>query len=65
MTAAALARDVWVSFGDLDADVSDNAFDILPGQSVTLVVRSKAGREALRQALAVQNLADVMAGAAQ
>ena len=65
LTAAALARDVWVSFGDLDADVSDNAFDILPGQSVTLVVHSKAGLDALRQALEVQNLADVMAGAAR
>jgi beta-mannosidase len=65
LTAAALARDVWVSFGDLEADVSDNAFDMLPGQSVTLVVHSKAGLDALRQALAVQNLADVMAGAAR
>jgi beta-mannosidase len=65
LTAAALARDVWVSFGDLDADVSDNAFDMLPGQSVTLVVHSKAGLDALRQALDVQNLADVMAGKAR
>jgi beta-mannosidase len=65
LTAAVLARDVWVSFGDLEADVSDNAFDMLPGQSVTLVVHSKAGLDALRQALAVQNLADVMAGASR
>jgi beta-mannosidase len=55
-----LARDVWVSFGDLDADVSDNAFDLLPGQSVTLQVHSKLGLEKLKHALQVQNLADVM-----
>jgi beta-mannosidase len=63
LTAGKLARDVWVSFGDLDAEVSDNAFDILPGQSVTLVVRSKATLDELQHALQVQNLADVMRGA--
>ncbi|OOG56386.1 glycoside hydrolase family 2 protein [Rhodanobacter sp. C03] len=60
LTAGKLARDVWVSFGDLDAEVSDNAFDILPGQSVTLVVRSKATLDKLQHALQVQNLADEM-----
>jgi beta-mannosidase len=55
-----LARDVWVSFGDLDADVSDNAFDLLPGQSVTLTVHGKATLDALRHALRIQDLADVM-----
>src|SRR6185437_14369874 len=37
-----LAREVWVSFGDLDAEISDNAFDILPGQHVTLTIHSSA-----------------------
>ncbi|OOG41351.1 glycoside hydrolase family 2 protein [Rhodanobacter sp. C05] len=60
LTAGKLARDVWVSFGDLDAEVSDNAFDILPGQSITLVVRSKATLDELQHALQVQNLANVM-----
>ena len=55
-----LAREVWVSFGDLHADVSDNAFDILPGQRVTLNVRSAAGLDALRSALKIQDLADAM-----
>ncbi|GAB2535015.1 glycoside hydrolase family 2 TIM barrel-domain containing protein [Rhodanobacter koreensis] len=57
-----LARDVWVSFGDLDAEVSDNAFDILPGQSVTLVVKSRVALDRLRHALQIQNLADAMTG---
>lgn len=56
-----LARNVWVSFGDLDAEVSDNAFDLLPGQSVTLTVHSKLGLEKLQHALQVQDLAGVMA----
>ena len=55
-----LAREVWISFGDLDADVSDNAFDLLPGQSVTLTVHGKAGLDRLRHALRVQDLAAVM-----
>jgi beta-mannosidase len=65
LTAGKLARAVWVSFGDLDAEVSDNAFDLLPGESITLSVHSKATLDALRQALEVQDLADVMAGAKQ
>ncbi len=62
LTAGKLARDVWVSFGDLDAEVSDNAFDILPGQSVTLSVKSRVALDRLQSALQVQNLAGVMAG---
>ena len=60
-----LARDVWVSFGDIDADVSDNAFDILPGQQVTLTVRSKATLDALRKGLRIEDVADAMQGRAQ
>ena len=56
-----LARDVWVSFGQLDAELSDNAFDLLPGQSIRLTVRSKASLQQLQHALQVQNLAAVMA----
>ncbi|MGN6282891.1 beta-mannosidase [Frateuria sp.] len=60
LTTDALARDVWVSFGDLDAGLSDNGFDLLPGEPVTLDVESKASAEALRQALQVQDLAHAM-----
>jgi beta-mannosidase len=60
LSSDTLARDVWVSFGDLDADVSDNSFDLLPGQSVRLTVHSKAGLEKLQHALRVQDLAGVM-----
>jgi beta-mannosidase len=60
LSSDTLARNVWISFGDLDADVSDNAFDLLPGQSVTLAVHGKVGLDKLKHALQVQDLAGVM-----
>ncbi|HWX66918.1 MAG TPA: glycoside hydrolase family 2 protein [Rhodanobacter sp.] len=63
LSADKLARDVWASFGDYDAELSENAFDILPGQSVTVTVRSKVALATLQQALTVQDLADAMAAA--
>jgi len=62
LTSDKLARDVWVSFGDVEANISDNAFDLLPGESVTVTVESEATLEQLQKALQVQNLADVMHG---
>jgi beta-mannosidase len=59
-----LAREVWVSFGNIDAEVSDNAFDILPGRQVTLTVHGRAGLDALRKALKVEDVADAMQGQA-
>jgi beta-mannosidase len=60
LSSDTLARNVWISFGDLDAEVSDNAFDLLPGQSVTVTVHSKVALEKLKQALHLQDLAGVM-----
>ena len=42
--------------------MDDNAFDILPGQSVTVGVKSKALLNDMLRALQVQNLAGVMQG---
>ena len=56
--AKRFARGVWVDFGDLDATLSDNAFDLLPGQSMTLDVHSGASIDALRTALQINSLAD-------
>ena len=55
-----LAREVWVSFAGLDATVSDNSFNVLPGERVVLTVKSRASLDALRKALTVQDLAAVM-----
>ncbi|NYE27815.1 beta-mannosidase [Rhodanobacter sp. K2T2] len=61
LSADALARDVWISFGDLDAELSDNAFDLLPGETKTLHVKSAASLDALQHALHWQTLADAIA----
>ncbi|HEX8777444.1 MAG TPA: glycoside hydrolase family 2 protein, partial [Rhodanobacter sp.] len=58
VSAQHLAREVWVDFGDADPDarLSDNAFDLLPGESVTLQVDSTSDAAALRHSLAVRSL---------
>ena len=53
-----LARNVFLSAGDLDATYSDNFFDLLPGESVTVQVKTAATLEQLRAALHVTSLAD-------
>jgi beta-mannosidase len=53
-----LARHVYVSFGDNEVEVSDNYFDLLPGEAVTLQLKSKAGEDQLRRSLKVRNITD-------
>ena len=55
--AAKFARAVWLDAGELDAELSDNALTLLPGESVVLHVASKAGLEPLRQSLRLRSLA--------
>ena len=63
LSSDTLARDVWLSFGDLDVSVSDNAFDLLPGEPLTIRVHGKATLEQLSTALQVRELAGTLAGA--
>jgi len=56
VSARRLAREVWVDFGALDATLSDNAFDLLPGEQVTLQVTSTATPQALREAMHLRSL---------
>ncbi|MDN4037661.1 glycoside hydrolase family 2 protein [Massilia sp. YIM B02443] len=58
ITASRLARGVWIDFGTLDAELSDNAITVLPGERVTLRVTSAATEGALRAALQIRSLAD-------
>jgi len=51
-----LARDVYVSFADLDAKFSDNYIDLLPGETAQIVVKSKASLDQLRQEIKVVSL---------
>ncbi|MGH8853568.1 MAG: beta-mannosidase [Telluria sp.] len=60
IAASSLARAVWIGFGDLDAELSDNALTLLPGESVTLRVASAATIEDLRAALRIASLADAV-----
>jgi beta-mannosidase len=53
-----LTRDVYLSFGSLDAEVSDNYFDLLPGEKREITVTSAAALEQLRAQLQVTSLTD-------
>jgi beta-mannosidase len=57
-----LARDVYLSFGDLDAQPSDNYFDLLPGEAMEIAVKSTASLDALKAQLKVVSLTDAFAG---
>jgi beta-mannosidase len=56
-----LARTVYISFGDLDATVSDNYFDLLPGSAAEIAVSSKASLDQLKSAMKVMSLGDAFA----
>ena len=53
-----LARNVALSFGDLDVHVSDNYFDLLPGEPVTVDLKSSATLDQLRNTLKIISLTD-------
>lgn len=51
VSSKVLARSVYVSFGDTDATVSDNYFDIFPGDSAEIHITSKADLATLQKNL--------------
>jgi beta-mannosidase len=53
-----LARSIYLSFGNLDAQVSDNYFDLLPGETVEITAASAASLDALKAQLKVISLTD-------
>jgi hypothetical protein len=53
-----LARNVYVAFGDLDYETSDNYFDMLPGEQITLSVKSPATLDQIKGSLKVVSLTD-------
>jgi beta-mannosidase len=53
-----LARSVYLSFGDLDVQSSDNYFDLLPAEPVTLHLKSSATLEQIKGALKIMSLTD-------
>jgi beta-mannosidase len=58
LQSSKLARSVLLSFGDLEAQTSDNYFDLLPGEAVTIRVKSPATLEQLRTAMKTMSLTE-------
>jgi beta-mannosidase len=65
VTSPVLARSVYLAFGDLDAESSDNYFDVLPGETVAVSVRSSASLDAVKAQLKVVSLTDAFADSGQ
>ena len=58
LTSPVLARSVYVTFGASSPDLSDNYFDLLPGEMVDVVVKSPETLDQLKANLQVVSLAD-------
>jgi beta-mannosidase len=64
VTSPVLARSVYLSFGELDAKVSDNYFNLLPGETQTITVTSAATLDALKAQMKAISLMDAFAAGA-
>ena len=42
VTSPVLARSVYLSFGNLDVKVTDNYFNLLPGETVEITAKSRS-----------------------
>jgi beta-mannosidase len=56
-----LARSVYASFGDLDVQVSDNYFDLLPKEAVTVTLKTSASLEQVQKELKLMSVTDAYA----
>ncbi|WP_313218188.1 glycoside hydrolase family 2 protein [Stenotrophomonas sp.] len=56
-----LVRALWIDFDGVDAALDDNALDLVPGETVTIRLRSEADLDTLRDALRFTSLADTKA----
>ena len=61
LRAPQLVRALWIDFDGLDATLDDNALDLVPGETVTIRLRSEADLDTLRNALRFTSLADTKA----
>jgi beta-mannosidase len=61
VTSPVLARSVYVSFGNLDVKVSDNYFDVLPGETAEITAETKAGLDEVKTQMKVMSLTDAFA----
>jgi beta-mannosidase len=61
LRSSTLVRALWVAFDGVDATFDDNALDLVPGETVSIRLRSGADLDTLRDALRFTSLADVKA----
>ena len=61
ITSPVLARDVYLSAGAIDAKLSENYFDILPGETIEITATTSATLDELKAQLKVISLADAFA----
>jgi beta-mannosidase len=50
--------DVFLAFGNLDVKLSDNYFDVLPGETITIKAATTASLEELKAQLKAISLTD-------
>jgi len=65
ITSPVLARSVYISFGNLDVKLSDNYFDILPGETIQIAATTTATPDALKAQLKVISLTDAFSSGGQ
>ncbi len=58
LESAQLARNVYVSFGDLDVETSDNYFELLPNEPVTITLKSALPMDQIKNSVKVVSLTD-------
>jgi beta-mannosidase len=58
LTSDMLSRSVWLSFGTLNVEPSDNYFDLLPGESVDIRIHGAATLDEVRKNLTIRSLVD-------
>ncbi|MES2037388.1 MAG: glycoside hydrolase family 2 protein [Pseudomonadota bacterium] len=61
LRANKLARAVWLNFGEHQVRLSDNALDLLPGESLSLRLDSPQSLATLRASLHIRHLAQLQA----
>jgi beta-mannosidase len=61
VTSPVLARSVYVAFGNLDVKVSDNYFDVLPGETVEVMAETKASLDEVKAQMRVISMTDAFA----
>ena len=65
ITSPVLARSVYLSFGNLDVKLSDNYFNILPGQSTEITASGAYSLDELKSQMKVISLTDAFSGGGQ